>query len=70
MTSSSPRSASVFEAVVIVDARIVGPVMMPEKMQDDFVAEFNATYVKIGMTIESLPKPDEQVPDEQGPDEP
>ena len=54
MTSSSPRAASQYNAVLFVNENSVGPVMLPEKKRREFIEEFNATYAKIGMTIESI----------------
>ena len=51
---SSPRMASTFDAVLVVNHHAVGPILLPEKKQADFIVEFNTTYGRIGLTIESF----------------
>ena len=53
--SSSPREASEFNAILMVDQSVVGPIMLPMKRKQAFVAEFNATYGRIGLKIERIP---------------
>ena len=54
MTSSSPRSASEFDAILIAEECIVGPILLPEKRGLAFVEEFNRTYERVGLKIEPM----------------
>ena len=51
---SSPRAASQFEGVSRSQDANVGPIQLPAITPADFVLEFNETYARIGLKIESV----------------
>ena len=58
--SSSPREASEFNAILVVDQGVASPIMLPMKKQQAFIAEFNATYGRIGLKIQRIPNQSER----------
>tara|TARA_R110002049_G_scaffold285698_4_gene467146 strand:- start:336327 stop:336533 length:207 start_codon:yes stop_codon:yes gene_type:complete len=64
VTSSSPRAAPEFEAVLVVDRNVTGPVMLPEKDPEAFVDQFNTIYRSVGMSIQPTCHP--AGPDDDG----
>lgn len=70
--SSSNRTASACDAVVVQRTRATGPLRLPTSEAADFIAEFNTRYAALGMSVEvaaptspSLPSLDE--PNEKSP---
>ena len=51
---SSPRAASEFDGVLKAQHKNMGPIKLPMITAADFVRDFNHTYARIGLKIESI----------------
>jgi hypothetical protein len=54
--SSSNRESGDFDAVVVQNAILGGPVRLPLENVDSFVREFNTRYEKLGLSVQANKK--------------
>ena len=52
---SSPRPAHISDGLLACVGRTVGPIRLPEKLQSDFIKEFNRKYDQIGLSVGQNP---------------
>ena len=60
--SSSHRTCRPCDGVLIRDQQPISPLRLPAKRSEDFVAQFNRTYARVGLSIELVDREDEQAP--------